>query len=260
MSRMDTDDDLTVEQHGSAAIFTLRRQERMNAMRSSAWGRLRRALSDAEADPQTNAVVVTGEGDRAFCAGGDIRGYADLTDPSARRAFLLDCFRTFEAIESSPLPVIAAVNGIAAGGGFELALAADIVVAARSATFSVPEATIGLVPGFGILRLVDHVGPKWAKYLIMSGQPLTAMDAERLGIVQQITEPDDALTAALEIAGRLGRSAPMAVRAAKALVNTQIDRRYYASIDTVLMLQGTADAAEGIAAFAAKRPPTFRGT
>lgn len=256
---MDVDDDLMVERRGSAMVLTLRRQERMNAMRSTAWARLRQALAEAEVDPHTKAVIITGEGDRSFCAGGDIRGYGELVEPTGRRRFLLDCFRTFEAIESTTLPVIAAVNGIAAGGGFELVLAADVVVASRSATFSVPEARIGLVPGFGVLRLVDHVGPKWAKYLIMSGEPLTAESAERLGLVQEIVEPGDALERALEIAARFDGSAPMAVRAAKALVNTQIDRRYYASIDTVLMLQGTRDAAEGIAAFSEKRPPTFQG-
>ncbi len=259
VSEIDIDDDLMVERRGIATVLTLRAQERMNAMRSSSWARLRQALTEAESDPRTKAVVITGEGDRAFCAGGDILGYASLNDADERRAFLLDCFRTFEAIENSPLPVIAAVNGIAAGGGFELALAADFVVAARSARFSVPEAKLGLVPGFGVLRLIDHVGPKWSKYLIMSGEPLTATEAERLGIVQEVTEPGDALTAALRMVENLGRSAPMAVRAAKTLVNTQIDRRYYASIDTVLMLQGTSDAAEGINAFASNRPTSFRG-
>ncbi|MGB3411774.1 MAG: enoyl-CoA hydratase/isomerase family protein [Microthrixaceae bacterium] len=251
--------DLTVEQRGVVAVVTMLADSRLNAMRRSFWGSLRDVLAQLESDDSVRSIVITGDGERAFSAGGDIHGYVNLTSAPDRRDFIVDCMRTFEAVETCGKPVIAAVNGVAVGGGSELALACDVVIASDHASFAVPESGLGLVPGFGMLRLMDHLSPGWAKYLVFTGESLGVEDAARLGLVQRVVPSGQLLDEAVGLGERMARSAPMALRAGKALLNSALNTRYHSSVDAVVMLQSTEDAAEGIAAFQERRAPEFHG-
>jgi enoyl-CoA hydratase len=165
--------------------------------------------------------------------------------------------RTFEAVETCTKPIIAAVNGIAAGGGCELASACDIVLAAPNAKFAVPEANLGLVPGFGVGRLADVVGVGFARYMVLTGEFVDAATALRVGLVQEIVTEGPVLDRAIALAEKIATKGPLAVSVGKAMVNRALDSSYQAAVDAVVMLQGTNDANEGIVAFEERRPPRF---
>jgi enoyl-CoA hydratase len=221
---------------------------------------LRDLLDAAAARPAIRAVVLTGSGDRSFSTGGDIDAFARLGTAAARRDFVADCLRTFAAIEDCRLPVIAAVNGWALGGGCELALACDIVLAAEHASFGMPEASVGLVPGFGILRAPAILGRHTAKLMVLAGERITAPRACELGLVQQVLPGEELVPAALRLGERIAARAPLAVEVGKRMVNRGIDRGEAGySVEAVAMLYATRDAAEGIAAFAERREPRFEG-
>jgi enoyl-CoA hydratase len=251
--------DILVDVEGAVATITLLDDARMNALRRSAWVAIREALSGLEADPKVRVILMTGDGDRAFSAGGDIHGYESLADALLRREFIVDCMRTFEALQTCCKPVIAVVNGVAMGGGFELALACDIVLAASTAVFALPEARLGLIPGFGISRLCDVVSPGWARYLVFSGERIDAEQAQRIGLVQQVHPLDELRGAARALAERIAESAPLALAAGKNLIANVQGGRSNAAIDAVVMLQASEDASEGIVAFKERRPARFTG-
>jgi enoyl-CoA hydratase len=249
-----------MDDNNGVATVTIDRPEKHNALTARFWSEFRAVLQQLEIRSATRAVVLTGAGDRAFSTGGDIAGFADLTDNAARLAFLADCQETFSALEETPLPVVAAVNGWALGGGCELALACDIVLAGENARFGMPEAGVGLVPGFGMLRAPQVIGRHWTKYLVMTGDTIDAEEARRLGMVQRIFPAARLAEEARAVAARIAGNAPLAVRYAKELANRRIERREAArGIDAVTVLYGTRDAAEGIRAFVEKRRPGFEG-
>lgn len=251
---------LRVETDGAVATITMDAPEKLNAMGRSFWPDLRDALSALEADGSTRAVVVTGAGEKAFSAGGDIASFAELDGPAAKRAFQRDCMRTFAAVEESPLPVVAAVNGYAMGGGCELTLACDVVLAADTAVFAMPETAVGLVPGFGVLRAPSVVGRSWTKLMMFGGERVDAATALDIGLVQKVVPAAELAAAARTLAERMAAAAPLAVATGKALVNRGVDRgEFEHSTAALTALHGTADAAEGIAAFVGKRSPTFEG-
>ena len=252
--------ELTLTDHGPVALITIDRPEKLNAMGARFWPELRGVLADLADDANTRVVVITGAGPKAFSAGGDIAGFADLDGVADRRAFQVECMRAFAAVEESPLPVIAAVNGYAFGGGCELALACDMVLASDRAVFGMPESSIGLVPGFGVLRGPSVLGRQWTKWMVLAGERLDAEQALRLGLAQKVVPAAELVGTALALGHRIAERAPMAVRVGKELINRGVDRgeSSYAT-EAVTMLQGTVDTAEGIRAFVEKRPPRFRG-
>ncbi|MEJ2865289.1 enoyl-CoA hydratase/isomerase family protein [Actinomycetospora flava] len=251
--------EITVKDDGPVAVVHLDRPEKLNALTEAFWPQMRDALARLEA-AGTRAVVLTGSGDKAFSAGGDIAGFGELEGTAAKRAFQAECLRTFAAIEESPLPVIAAVNGYAFGGGCELALACDLVLASERAAFAMPESGIGLVPGFGVLRGPAVMGRHWTKWMVLAGERIDAATAERIGLVQKVTPHDALLDEAVAVGRRIARAAPLAVRVGKTMINRGVDRGETGySLEAVTMLQETADTAEGIAAFTEKRPPRFEG-
>lgn len=253
------DPDITVERTDDVAVVTMMSDRRLNAQRRTFWAALREALAELEADPAIRTIVVTGDGDRAFSAGGDIHGYLALETVGERRDFILDCMRTFQAVEQCTKPVIAAVNGVAFGGGLELSLACDVVIASDQARFGVPEARIGLAPGFGVYRLLDHLGAGWARYLVYTGEHLDAHRAERLGLVQEVVPHAELGERALALARRIGEAAPISLATAKSVINSGLNTRYLTSVDAIAMLQSTEDADEGVLAFQEKRPPRYQG-
>ena len=244
----------------AVGVLTIDDPQKLNAMGRTFWVEMRDALAAMEADERVRAVIVTGAGDRAFSAGGDIASFASLTDIAAKREFQQDCMRTFAAVEESPLPVIAAVNGYALGGGCELALACDIVVAADHATFGMPESAVGLVPGFGVLRAPSVIGRHWTKLMMFAGERVDAETALRIGLAQKVVPLAELTDTAWELAVRVAGMAPLALATGKSLVNRGVDRgEFDHSTAALTSLHATADAAEGITAFTGKRTPKFEG-
>jgi enoyl-CoA hydratase len=253
-------DHFQAELHGPVALLRINRPDKANALTASFWPQLRDLLDALAARDWVRAVVLTGAGAKAFSAGGDIVAFAALDSAVARRRFVDDCLRTFAAVEECPLPVIAAVNGLALGGGCELALACDIVLAAEHASFGMPEAAVGLVPGFGVLRAPAVLGRHTAKLMVMAAERISAQRAYELGMVQQVTPAAELLPAALALGQRIAAQAPLAVQVGKRIVNRGVDRGEAGyGVEAVTMLYGTRDAQEGIAAFTQRREPRFEG-
>jgi enoyl-CoA hydratase/carnithine racemase len=251
-----------IERDGRVAILTFTREERLNALNSQTFRDLIAVADELESDPEIRVIILTGRG-RAFVAGADINEYVGISMIQYVDFQRLGR-RMYDRWESLTKPVIAAVNGFALGGGFELVLIADIVVASEQAKFGLPECKLGLLPGGGgTQRLPRLVGRNTAKALIMSGDFIPASEAHRLGIVYSVTPPDELMDTARALAATIASRAPLAVAMAKELVNRGLD----ASLPTAIAqemgmastLYASEDAQEGIAAFLEKRSPEFCG-
>lgn len=251
---------LAVEQHEGVRLITLQRPQALNALTTELLGELAAELASAEADPATRVVVLTGSR-KAFAAGADLKEMAErdlvgiLDDP--RQA-------SWQAITRFNKPLIAAVNGFALGGGCELAMHADIIIAGEDARFGQPEINLGIMPGAGgTQRLLRAVGKSLAMQMVLTGEAIDARHALRAGLVSEITQPEYTVERALQIAHRIAAKAPLAVRLAKEALLKAMDTdlatglRFERHVFTVLA--GTRDREEGIAAFQEKRTPTFTG-
>jgi enoyl-CoA hydratase/carnithine racemase len=248
------------------ATLTLNRPEKLNALSNELLDAIVAALDSVELDPAVRAVVIVGAG-RAFSAGADIVAFQSHMAAGPAEAvahFMRPGHRMTRRVESFPKPIIAAVNGLAFGGGCELVEATHIALAADSATFSKAEINIGIIPTFGgTQRLPRNVGRKAALELILSGRTFDAAEAARLGLVNRVVPAADLLTAALALASELAKKPPLTLAAALAAVHRGMD----ASIDDGLAIEETAfarivpthDAQEGVRAFVEKRTPTFLG-
>jgi enoyl-CoA hydratase len=250
------------EAGGRVALLTLARPEHMNALSSGLLRDLGRAISEAEDSPEVGAVVVTGEG-RAFCAGADI---AELQSSSRSEAaaYIRRIQGACNSVEASRFPVLAAVGGVAFGGGFELALACDLVVAEEQARFGVPEVRLGLIPGGGgTQRLPRLVGRNRAKELVFFGEPISAGRALELGAVNRVVPRGESLGEALRWAAELCERPPLALGAAKRVINQgiQADLRTGLELEAqgIASLFGTRDQVEGMNAFLEKREAKFTG-
>jgi enoyl-CoA hydratase len=256
-------DVLLAERRGPALVLTFNRPGKLNAISSAMLAQLDRRLGEAEGDPEVRALVLTGAGQRAFVAGADIAEYA-AGDHQAFVAYQAESRRLFSWLDDFDKPVIGAVNGYALGGGFELALCCDLLVASSNARFGLPEGLLGLSPGGGgTQRLTRAAGPFVAADVLLAGRRLTADDALALGLVAKVVAPERLLEAALERAGQVARVAPLATRAMLALVRTAMEATLEDGLDreqeALAGLHQTADAAEGIRAFLEKRAPRFSG-
>jgi enoyl-CoA hydratase len=255
---------LLVERREAVALVTFNRPEKLNALSTPVLERLEATLADLEDDAGVRAVVLTGAGPKAFVAGADIGEYAGQT----REAFAAYQRRTrtlFDRIDRFARPVVAAVNGYALGGGFEIALCCDVMVASPNAVFGLPEGLLGLSPGGGgTQRLTRAAGRFVASDVLLAGRRLSAGQARALGLVADVTEPDALLDAAFEKARAMTRVAPLAAREMKRLVaaalDLGLDEGLTIETEALLRLFDTRDAAEGIAAFVEKRPARFEGT
>jgi enoyl-CoA hydratase len=250
------------EAGGRVALLTLARPEQMNALSSGLLREVERAITDAEDSPEVRAVVVTGEG-RAFCAGADI---AELRVKSRSEAaeYVRLAQGVCNRIEACSLPVLAAVHGIAFGGGFELVLSCDLILAEERSRFGVPEVKLGLIPGAGgTQRLPRLVGRNRAKELISFGDPILADRALELGVVNRVVPEGEALSVALEWAAELSERAPLALEVAKRVINQgiQTDLRTGLELEAqgIALLFGTEDQVEGLSAFLEKRKAKFAG-
>ncbi len=262
VSEKTVEEQVLYEEDEAVAVVTLDREEKLNAMNTQIVRRLTELFDRIDQAHHIRAAVLTGKG-RAFVAGADIGEYSEqsfdeFSEYQARGR------RMYEGIELNRKPFIAAVNGLALGGGFELVLACDLVVASREAEMGLPEIRLGLLPGGGgTQKLARIVGRNRAKEFLMTGRNMTAEEGYRLGVVNKMVEPDVLLEEALDLAQRLARRAPYAVREAKRLVNqggeSHIDVALSFEQATLSNLYQTEDAREGIRAFVEKRKPNFRG-
>ncbi len=221
------------------------------------------SLGEMESDPSVAVVALTGGGDKAFCAGADLKVFVDFSPKKARDYVQLAKAAT-RKIETLKKPVVAAVNGVALGTGCEIALACDLVVASRNARFGQTEVNVGLIPGAGgTQRLPRIVGLKRAKELIFTGRLLDADEALQLGLVNRVVDAGDLRKAVNELAQKLMEKSPVILRFAKRCINRSIetDLRAGLNFESKLFSQcfGTEDQKEGVAAFLEKRQPRFSG-
>jgi enoyl-CoA hydratase len=249
---------LDVARDSAVALITMDRPEKLNAMTAEFWADLRAALDLLAADGKTRVAIITGAGERAFSSGGDIVSFTQLKSEAEMRAYQADAMAAFSHVEQCPLIVISAVNGLACGGGCELAMASDIVVAADSAAFGLPEANLGLIPGFGALRGPEVVGRQMTKFMIASGATISAQRAYEVGLVQLIVPRAELIAEARALAMKIAERSPNALAVGKKMINSTIDSRAFQySVDEITMLQSSADRAEGVAAYLARRKPVF---
>ncbi len=209
------------------------------------------------------AIVITGSGDKAFCAGGDLKERNGMTDESWQAQHLI-FERMARALMACPVPLIAAVNGAAYGGGCEIAAASDFVYAGSHARFALTEVTLGIMPGAGgTQNLARAVGERRAKELILSGLPFSAAEAEAWGLVNRVLEPAGLMEGTMTIARRIAANGPIAVRQAKQAIHRGLQMSLTDGmafeIEAYNRLVPTADRREGVLAFNEKRKPVFRG-
>lgn len=246
-------------------VLQMNRPDRLNAWNFQMRSEMRDAMERAAEDSAVRALVITGAG-RAFSAGEDVGGMAHLTDIGTRgfRTLARRAHDVFDLVETMEIPVIAAINGVAAGGGMELALSCDFRVMAEGSRFVMPEVRVGLIPGSGgCSRLVHHVGLARAKELVMLGESLRAQRAHELGLATRVVAEGGAVDAALELAARLGEFAPLAVGMGKLVLNqcVNVDMETGRHLERLAqsVLKVTHDHREGASAFLEKRAPRWEG-
>jgi len=253
-----TYENILVETHGKVGLIRLNRPQALNALSSPLIEDLNKALEAFEADPGIGAIVLTGS-EKAFAAGADIKEMADKT---FNEAFLEDFFADWHCLAEARKPTVAAVSGFALGGGCELAMQCDIIIAADNAKFGQPEIKLGVIPGIGgTQRLTRALGKAKTMDLVLTGRMMDAAEAERSGLVARVVPAASLLEEAIKIAETIASMSLASVMAAKEAVNAafetslaegvRFERRLFHS------LFATADQKEGMAAFIAKRPPKF---
>ena len=257
--------DLEISQQGAVTVLTLNRPESRNALSEAMVDGLESALRDVEANPEVRAVVITGAGG-AFCAGGDVRGMKERmanTDPDARRLRMRRQHRLVKLIHDLERPVIAAVDGVAFGAGFSLALLADLVVATPRARFCMAFGRIGLIPDYGALYTLPRlVGVARAKELMLSAREVGAEEAKALGLVLAVVPQEQLLNSALALAQGVSSSSPTATAMTKNAINRSLGMELHAVLDLEASEQAVAALSdyhrEAIGHMNAKEPLAFQ--
>jgi len=254
---------LIVTRDGAVTTITVNRPQALNALNPATLAELRRCCDEIAGDRGARCVIVTGTGERAFVAGADIAAMESLSAIEAR-AFALAGQDVMRRIEQLPIPVIAAVNGFALGGGLELAMACDLIIAAETAKFGQPEINLGIIPGFGgTQRLARRIGVGAARLLIYTGNMIDAREALRAGLVNQVVPAAEVMPEARKLAVTLAAKAPVALQQAKAAINAgseiDLDDACRLEAEAFAVTFGTHDRTEGMRAFLEKRAPSFKG-
>jgi enoyl-CoA hydratase len=253
--------DAQVDGHAGVALVTIDRPEARNALSFALLDELAEALGELDRDGRTRVAIVTGAGDRAFAAGADIVELADQTPERLRSERHFD---TWDRLWAIGIPLIAAVRGYALGGGCELAMTCDLIVAGDDAQFGQPEIQIGVMPGAGgTQRLTRAIGVARAMELVLTGRTMPAAEAHAAGLVTRVVPAAEVVQAALALADRIAAMPPLAVRAAKRAVLAAAELPLSAGLraerEAFFDLFGTEDQREGMRAFQEKRPPTWSG-
>ena len=254
---------LIVARDGRVATLTLNRPRAMNSLNDALVAGLLAALREIGSDPEVRVIVLTGQG-RAFCAGGDLFYLESLGDPIAARAFIQEAGSITAAIMALPKPVIAMVNGVAAGAGFSLALACDLIFCAHSARFVQSFSKIGLVPDCGSTSLLPRfVGHHKAMELMLTARPIDGETASRLGLVNVLAEDEHLETETRQFAADLTQGPPLAFARTKRLLHEGVLNTFARALACEVEAQTeclfTDDFREGVLAFREKRPPHFLG-
>jgi enoyl-CoA hydratase/carnithine racemase len=253
---------LLVAVDGPIARITLDRPEKANALTLPMLSALEDALLAIDEDPAVRVVVITGSGSKAFSAGADVVAWSSLEPLEMWRTWTRAGHRVMDRLESLRQPTIAAINGVAYGGGLELALACDLRLAADHVKVAAPEVGIATVPGWGMTtRLAIVVGPARAKQMILTGLPIEAGQAAAWGLVSEVVPAEDLAATTAELAARIAAQAPVAVQVAKQLIDG-LRPRSVASLEALGggLTAFTADAREGQAAFRERRTPVYGGS
>ena len=251
---------ILVETRGRAGLITLNRPRALNALDPTLLGELAEALAGFDADAGVGALVLAGS-ERAFAAGADIKFMAEATADEMRRIGFIELF---DRIRTIGKPIVAAVSGFALGGGCELAMACDMIVASESARFGQPELTVGILPGAGgTQRLPRTVGKFLAMEMVLNNRTLSAAEALQFGLVNRVVPVERCLDEAVALAAQIAERAPLAVRAAKKAVNAAFELPLNEGLaherDLFYTLFGTQDQREGMRAFLEKRQPNWKG-
>lgn len=245
-------------------VVKISRPKALNALNTETLHELKTVLAKESSNPQTRVVILAGDGDKAFIAGADIAEMKDKS-PSEGVRFSQLGHEVTKLLELMPKPTIAAVNGFALGGGAELAIACDFIVASEKALFGQPEVGLGIIPGFGAtLRLAKFVGLPRAKELIFSGRKLKAEEAKALGLVNHVLHAQNFMEQVLELARGISSQSLAAVARSKQLLNefsesTGLNMKLDGEAQAFGQLFGTLDQREGMGAFVEKRKPSFQG-
>jgi len=254
---------ILVEQKGAVTLITLNRPQALNALNSTVLAELTKAFAAFEADKSQGCAVLIGSGEKAFAAGADIK---EMLDKAGAEFYAEDFFAgwTSQIVKATRKPWIAAVNGFALGGGCELAMMADFIIASETAKFGQPEIKLGVAPGMGgSQRLTRTVGKAKAMDMCLTGRMMDAAEAERSGLVSQVVPADTLLDVAMKSAQTIAAMPPLAAMMNKEMVNLAFET----TLDTGLVLErrmfqvltSTEDKAEGMAAFVEKRPGVWKG-
>jgi enoyl-CoA hydratase len=246
---------------GPIATITLNRPEKLNALTLGMLSRLEAIAAELEQNREVRVLLLAANG-RAFCVGADIHAWTALEPLQMWRQWIRDGQRVFARIAQLPQPVIAVLHGYTFGGGLELALAADLRLAAEEIQLGLPEVSLGTVPGWsGTQRLPALIGAARAKQMILTGGRIDAATAERWGLVNEGAPPTELHARALVLAGQISRNAPAAVQLAKQLVNGGVGYGTGATLEALAggLASTTEDLQEGLAAFNERRPPNFAG-
>lgn len=250
-------DHLQIHVDGAIGVITIDRPEKLNAISSTIARQLRTAVRHLDADPAVRALLVTATG-KAFCVGADL-GEVQACDEAGFDAFMAECTQMCDSIFDAKIPTVAAINGYALGGGFEIALSCDIIIAAESASFALPEIELGMIPGWGgTQRLTQLVGRATAMEMVLTGRRISAHDAERVGVANRVVTDGDLLGSATQLTRELAGKAQAAVAAAKDCVRAAGSESGFAlEARQARALFATPDGQEGLRAFVSKRPARF---
>ncbi|MEN6391556.1 MAG: enoyl-CoA hydratase-related protein [Syntrophomonas sp.] len=253
---------IVYEKEAELRIITLNRPKAMNSINEDLIRELSSVIDDIAADPEARVVILTG-GEKVFAAGGDVAFMAQA-DTLAVEHFASLVKDTFLKMESLDKPIIAAIAGLALGGGCEMTLACDIRIAAEEAVVGLPEINLGIIPGAGgTQRLTRVVGPGWAKYLVMTGQTIDADTAFKLGLITQVVSKENLMPEAKKLAAKLAAKSPVALKTAKKCVNYGMDVDLSSGlayeVKNMAFLFSTEDQKEGMKAFLEKRKAQFTG-
>ncbi|MCU0597725.1 MAG: enoyl-CoA hydratase-related protein [Desulfobacterales bacterium] len=254
---------LLMKEEKGIGFLTINRPAALNALNTAVLNELRKAAQDIEKDENIRVLIITGAGEKAFVAGADITELAKLNALEGKY-FVSNGHQTMAAFQKLPIPVIAAVNGFALGGGLELALACDFIYASENSKFGLPEITLGLIPGFGgTQRLARIIGKNLAKELIFTGKMISAEEAFQLGFVNKVIPPDQLMAEAVKTAGTIAAKGKVSLNAAKQAVNQGLNVDLATAceieIDAFALCMASEDSKEGTHAFLEKRKPQFKG-